>query len=120
MSKRTGPTNPLLQDLIKELKKKALEQKVNIWKRIAEDLERSTRQRRVVNIYRINKFTKDNETVIVPGKVLSVGELDHKVVVAAFSFSNSAFEKINKVGKAMPINKLIQESPKGKKIRIMG
>ena len=116
--KRT--TNPDLLGLIKELKKKSFEQKVKIWKRIAEDLEKSTRKRRIVNLYKINKYTKENETIIVPGKVLAVGDLDHNVVIAAFGFSNAALEKINKIGKAISINELIQESPKGKRIRIMG
>jgi large subunit ribosomal protein L18e len=118
--KRTGPTNPLLQGLIQELKKKSIEHGVNIWKRVAIDLEKPTRKRRIVNLYKINKYTKDNETIIVPGKVLAVGDLDHAVTIAAFNFSGSAVEKINKVGKALSINELIKESPKGKKIRILG
>ena len=117
---RTGPSNPHLIGLINELKKKALEQKVNLWRRIAEDLEKSSRQRRIVNLYKINKYTDKNETVIVPGKVLSIGELDHHVTVAAFCFSGSALDKINKSGKAMTIKELMQEDIKGKKIRIMG
>ena len=60
--KRTGPTNPLLQDLIGELKKRSNEQSVNLWKRIASDLERPTRNRRAVNLSRINRNTKENET----------------------------------------------------------
>lgn len=120
MAKPTGPTNPVLQDLIRELKKKSAEHKVHIWKRIAEDLERPSRNRRVVNLYKINKYTKDKDTVIIPGKVLSVGELDHNVTVAAFCFSGTAAEKINKIGKAIAIKELIQESPKGKHIRIIG
>jgi len=91
--KPTGTTNPQMRDLINELKKKSIEHGVNIWKRIALDLEKSTRQRRIVNLYRINRYTKKDETVVVPGKVLSVGDLDHNVVVAAFSFSESALEK---------------------------
>lgn len=118
--KRTGSTNPRLQNLIKELKKKAVEHKVEVWKRIAEDLEKPSRQRRIVNLYNINKHTKENETIIVPGKVLAIGDLDHSVIVAAFGFSNAALEKINKIGKAITINELIQESPKGKRIRIIG
>ena len=114
------PTNPVLQGLIQELKKKANEHKASIWKRIAEDLSKSSRQRRIINLYKINKYTKENETVIVPGKVLSVGDLDHNVTVAAFDFSGSASEKINKVGKAISINELIPEDPKGKRIRILG
>ncbi len=43
-----------------------------------------------------------------------------KFTIAAFSFSGAALDKINKVGKTIPINELIKESPKGKKIRIIG
>ena len=118
--KRTGPTNPLLQDLINELKKKSIEHEVQIWKRIAIDLEKPTRQRRIVNLHKINKYTQEKDIVIVPGKVLAGGELDHNVVIAAFGFSNAALEKINKIGKAISINDLIKENPKGKGIRIIG
>ncbi|MBR9691234.1 50S ribosomal protein L18e [Candidatus Woesearchaeota archaeon] len=118
--KRTGPTNPLLKGLIQELRKKANEHGAKIWKRIADDLEKPARQRRIINLYKINKYTKENETVVVPGKVLSVGDLDHNVTIAAFTFSGSALDKINKKGKAIPINELLKEDPKGKKIRILG
>lgn len=117
---KTGPTSPELKGLIQELKKKASEHEAKIWKRVAEDLEKSTRSRRIVNLYKINKYTEKDETVIVPGKVLATGDLNHPVTIAAFAFSAEALNKINKVGKAIPINNLIKENPKGKKIRILG
>ena len=121
MSKKTGTTNPLLKDLINELKKVSVEQGVNIWNRIATDLEKPTRNRRVVNLSKINRFTKENETIVVPGKVLGSGILDHKVNIAAYTFSQGAIDKINKVGaKAMLLDEMIKESPKGKKIKIIG
>lgn len=120
MTKRTGPTNPLLKGLIEELKKKSSEEKVQIWRRVADDLEKPTRARRVVNLLRINKNAKDNETIIVPGKVLGGGELGRKVVIAAYQFSESALGKINKVGKAMSIPDLMKENPKASKVRIIG
>ena len=55
MAKRTGPTNIYLRNLIVELKKFGNEKGVNLWKRIAEDLNRSTRERREVNRARIDK-----------------------------------------------------------------
>ncbi len=116
---KTGPTNQVLKNLIQEIRKKAFEDGSKLWKRIADDLEKPTRKRRIVNLYNINRNTKDNETVIVPGKVLATGEIDHAVTVAAFSFSGSAEEKINKVGKAVPITDLMKESPEGKRIRIL-
>lgn len=118
--KRTGPTNPYLMDLINELKDLSRKQNVQIWNRIAEDLEKPTRKRRAVNIYRIDKYTKNDETAVVPGKVLSIGNLNKKIKVAAFQFSNQAKEKINLVGKAITIKELIKENPQGRKVRIIG
>jgi len=113
-------TNPNLVMLVEELKKASSIHKSRLWKRIAADLEKGTRQRRIVNLARLNRFTKENETIIVPGKVLGSGNLSHKLTVAAFSFSQSAMDEINKNGKAIPISDLIKQDPKGKKIRIIG
>ena len=114
--KRTGSDNQNLVDLINDLKKLSLDQKVNIWKRIAEDLERPTRSRREVNLEKLNRYTEANETVIVPGKLLGDGELGHKLKVAAFRFSEKAREKVN----AISIRELMKENPKGKGVRIIG
>ena len=107
-------------ELINELKKKSLEEKVKIWKRIAQDLEKPTRQRRVVNLSSFDTCTKENEIIIVPGKVLGSGEVNHKITVAAYAFSGSAIDKINKNGKALSITELMKENPKGSKVRIIG
>ena len=120
MVKRTGPTNLELKNLIKSLRKLSTGEKVNIWKRIAKDLEKSTRQRRKVNIYKIDKYTQQDETAIVPGNVLSMGELTKKITIAAYRFSESAKNKINKMGKAISIQELMKLNPKGKKVRIIG
>ena len=117
---RIGPTNEYLVALIQLLKKTSFEQKVNIWKTIALELEKPTRQRREVNLDRISRVCNDNETIIVPGKVLATGELDKKVTIAAFRFSESAFDKINKKGKALSIEELLKINPKGSKVRIIG
>jgi len=115
--KRTGPTNPHLKELIRELKTLSIKEKVNIWKAIAKELEKPARKRRKVNLYKINKFTKENETAIIPGKVLSLGHLDKKITVAAFQFSEAAKKKIHST---ISINELMHKNPKGKNIRIIG
>jgi large subunit ribosomal protein L18e len=120
MVKRTGPTNYQLKLLIEELEKKAVAGKVKLWGRLANDLKKPSRQRRTVNVYKIDKNAKDGETVVVPGKVLNVGELKKKIEVAAFCFSESAKEKIEKVGKAISIKELMETNPEGKKVRILG
>ncbi|MDP7115849.1 MAG: 50S ribosomal protein L18e, partial [Candidatus Woesearchaeota archaeon] len=77
MATRTGATNDGMKTLIVELLKKASTDKIPLWKRVASDLSKPTRQRRIVNLSRINRFTKENETIVVPGKVLGDGLLDH-------------------------------------------
>lgn len=121
MSKRTGTTNPILFNLIMELKKRSREQSVNLWRRIANDLAKPTRQRRVVNLSSISRYTKENETIVVPGKVLGAGNLNHKLTISAFQFSNGAKEKIEKAGaKVVPLLELSKENPTGRGVRIIG
>ena len=119
MVKRTGPTNYQVQLLLADLEPNLHQNK--FWSRIVKDLKRSTRQRREVNVYKIDKFAREGETVIVPGKVLSLGELSKKVDVAALQFSAEAKRKILEAkGKALTINELLKQNPEGKKVRILG
>lgn len=120
MARRTGPQNIELQSLIRDLKKLGSKENVSLWRRVAKDLERPTRIRRKVNLYKIDKVLRDKETAVVPGKVLSLGEYSKKNTVAAYQFSEMAKEKINKTGKAISIQQLIKENPKGKLVRIVG
>jgi len=118
--KRTGPTNPYLKKLIEELRKKSLELKAPIWKVIAEKLEKSRRSRVEVNLVSIDRNANKGDTVIVPGVVLGSGELSKPVNIAAWKFSPSAEEKINKAkGKMMTIEELMKENPKGKGVKIL-
>jgi large subunit ribosomal protein L18e len=115
--KRTGPTNELTKELIKNLRKE--EQK--LWKKIADDLEKPTRNRRIVNLSRLARHTKKDETVIVPGKVLGSGEIEHTLTVAALSFSKTAKQQIeNAKGKAITINELLSKKVKPSEIKIIG
>ena len=110
-------SNKNTENLIKELKQLSAKEKTNIWKSIAKNLEKSTRRKRIVNLSKINKYTKPKETVIVPGKVLGTGNLNHDVTVAAFQFSDSAKEKIKN---NLTIQELMKQNPKGKNIKILG
>jgi len=120
MVKRTGPTSPITKGIIIALEKAARKEKVKLWKRIAYELQRPRRQRREVNLSKINKYIRENEIALVPGKVLSKGNLEKRVTVAAMSFSKQAEEKINKIGKAITIQQLLRENPKARKVRILG
>lgn len=108
-----------MQTLIRELRENG--RKAPLWSRIADDLERPTRQRREVNLSSIGRNTNANEVVIVPGKVLGSGALPHAVTVAAWSFSEGARKRIaDAKGKCLSINELLKSHPDGKNVRILG
>lgn len=119
--RKTETTNPQLIELINSLKKQSRETKTRVWTDIAEKLAKSKRKRIAVNLSRINRYTKRNETVAVPGKVLGSGEIRHSVTVAAFAFSKAAEEKIKSArGKCLTFSEIFQKDPKGSKIKIIG
>jgi large subunit ribosomal protein L18e len=121
MVKRNVKTNPILISLIQNLKKQANENNAPIWKDIAIRLEKSLKNRPEVNLNSISKYLNEKETALIPGKVLSTGELTKKITIAAWSFSDKSKEKIKKAGgKHITIEELMKENPKGKKIRILG
>ncbi|MBD3312591.1 50S ribosomal protein L18e [archaeon] len=114
MVKRTGSTNEHLKKLIRTLSR----DKKPIWKRVAMDLNKPARKRREVNLKRINDNTNSGETIIVPGKVLGTGRLNHKLTIAAWRFSDSALKKIKQAkGKAISIKELYDKKKIG---RIIG
>jgi large subunit ribosomal protein L18e len=117
MSKATGPTNPNLQKLIFDLRMLSNKEKVNIWRTIASELEKSSRRRRSINLSKINKVAKDNETIIVAGTVLGTGMLTKKLTISAFKFSESAKKKLKD---HITIQELMKKNPKGKGLRILG
>ncbi len=118
--KRTGPTNVVLRELIVTLEKTSRKEDAPIWADVAYELSRATRKRVHVNVGRINKYAKDGDVIVVPGKVLGLGKIDKKVTVAAWAFSASAKAKIeNAGGRAIGIRELLQENPKGSGVKIM-
>ena len=121
MPRKMNKTNPVLINLIHELKKQSIEKKAPIWKDIALRLEKPSQNWSEVNLNRISKYGNEKETALVPGKVLSTGTLTKKVSIAAWSFSEKDVEKIKKAGgTTISFEDLIKKNPYGKDIRIMG
>ncbi len=118
--KELKKSNPRLLTLIQTLLEKGHTTKAPIWVAVARRLATPTRRLPEVNVYKINKLTSDGDTVVVPGKVLGTGDLDHKVTVSAFGFSQTAREKINEKGTAITIEELVEKNPKGTSVIIMG
>ncbi len=121
MPNKNIKTNPALNSLIHELKKQSNEKDAPIWKDIANRLEKPSKNWAEVNLNRISKYINDKETALIPGKVLSTGDLTKKATIAAWSFSEKAVEKIkNAGGKTMTIKEIMKSNPDGKNIRILG
>ncbi|MEM3374269.1 MAG: 50S ribosomal protein L18e [Candidatus Woesearchaeota archaeon] len=111
--------NPQLQTLIVELKKASIENDAKIWKVVATYLEKSSK-RAEVNLSKIDKYAREGEIVVVPGKVLGMGDLTKKLTICAYGFSSSALLKIQENGSSvMSLSDLIKKNPKGSKVRLL-
>ncbi|MEM0149535.1 MAG: 50S ribosomal protein L18e [Candidatus Micrarchaeaceae archaeon] len=65
-----------------------------IWESARRSLSVPARSRASINIYKLNKYTKQGDAVIVPGKVLSMGSMDHSITIAALEYSAQALGKL--------------------------
>jgi large subunit ribosomal protein L18e len=120
MVKRTGPTNIYLRRLIRMLKKEGRKNNANIWIYIAELLNKPTRQRIEVNLGKLQKYTKDGDIVVIPGKLLASGIFNRKITIATWKYSQSAKEKVEKAGsKIISIEELVRANPKGTNVKII-
>jgi large subunit ribosomal protein L18e len=105
--------NEQLTQLISEMKKLAIEKKVDFWKKIASELEKSTRRKRVVDVGSISNHLNEGETAVVPGKVLGHGKIKSEIVCY------NASESVKKNNKVMNFHDLMKKNPKAEKCRII-
>ena len=107
--------------MIKDLKQASKKNEAPIWSRLAELAIKPSTSRPVVNLTRINKITKDNDVLFVPGKVLGTGNISHKIILSSFSMSTTAAKKIIKTGgNIMTYSDMIKKYPTGKGVMIFG
>ncbi len=106
--------NPVLVETLRECKKSGNDK----WMKIGQVLSGSTSKRPSVNLSELEKVK--GEVIVVPGKILSQGELNKKVKVVAFGFSKSAKEKLNKVKiEFKTILEEIKSNPNADKVEIL-
>jgi len=118
--RETKSTNPQLIELITHLRKTSKEQDAPIWTDVADYLAHTRSQRVVTNLSNINRNTEKADVVVVPGKVLGSGALDHAVTVAAFEASASTKAKLEaSKSKYLSIQELLEKNPKGSKVKIV-
>lgn len=104
-----------------DLERQSRKSKQHIWKDISRRLLSGRKNRATVNVAEISRSSKDGEKVVVPGKVLAAGSIDHKVTVAAFSFSQGARAKIvASGGKCIEISDFAKSTSQAKGVLIIG
>jgi large subunit ribosomal protein L18e len=112
-------TNPRLDSLIADLKSAARSSGGEVWSDVAERLEKPRRTHAEVNLGRIDRYAREDETVVVPGKVLGSGALRTDVTVAAVDFSGTAETKIDQVGETMKLEQALEQNPEGSNVRVV-
>ena len=115
----SSKTNPRLQSLIAELQTVAGESDTGVWRDIADRLAKPRRTHAEVNLGRIERYARKDETVVVPGKVLGSGVLETDVTVAAVDFSSTARTKIGQVGDAVTLEEALEDNPEGSNVRVV-
>jgi len=107
-------TNPELVETIIAAKK------AKAWREIAGLISTPRKRHASMNISEIDKKAKQGDIIIIPGKVLSQGEINKKIKIAALNFSEKAREKIIKAGgEAINILQEIKSNPEAKGIKIL-
>ena len=108
--------NPLLVETLR------LAKKTNspFWLQIARILSGPRRKKIVLNLDEIEEGTKEGDSIVIPGKILSYGEINKKIDVIAFAFSEKAKEKLLKV-KSQTTNIVdeIKKNPGAKGLKLL-
>lgn len=90
------------------------------WNEVASILSSPRRRKISLNLDEINKSAKAGENLLIPGKVLSEGEIEKKIRVIAFSFSEKAKEKLLRAKcEVSTILEEIKRNPEAKGFRIL-
>jgi len=114
-------TNQVVIRMARDLKKASVKNDAPIWAKLAEYALKPSIARRDINLNRISQLTKENDTVVFPGKVLGTGNVPHKITLCSFSISNSAADKIiGNGGKLISYSDLIEQNPTGKGVVLLG
>jgi large subunit ribosomal protein L18e len=93
--------------------------RIKIWRKVSKKLSGPRKNKVSPNLYRINKKTKDNDVIVIPGKILGMGELNHTLTIACLECSNSARSKIISSGsRLISIEELLEQNPKGSGVKV--
>ena len=114
-------TSQVVIQMAKDLKKASTKNNAPIWAKLAEYALKPSVARRDINLYKISQLTKDDDTIVFPGKVLGTGSVHHKITLCSFSISESAATKIiQSGGKLISFSELIEKHPTGNGVVLLG
>ena len=90
------------------------------WMKFAKLLSQSTRKHSSVNLREIDKQTSMGDTILVPGRVLSVGEITKKIRICSFGISKEALERLTKTrSEWISILDEIKKNPKAEGFKVI-
>ncbi len=113
--------NPVIDSTLLMLKRASKSSGASIWLDAARFLSRSASGTPYVNVGKISRLTGQSDVVLVPGKVLGGGVVSQRVIVGAYSFTESAVEKIRAAGgEALALPKFIERYPSGAGVKLIG
>ena len=104
--------------LVASLEQKSRKDKKALWKDLADRIGKPTRHNVTVSLSKLDSMAKLNKgkILIVPGKILSDGELTEKVTIVGVCASEKATEKISKKGEFLPLKDFIAKGDASKTI----
>ena len=106
--------------LVASLEQKSRKTRKRFWKDLADRLSKPTRQGATVSVGRLDSLAKakanKGKVLVVPGKVLSDGELTEKVTVVGVTASGRAAEKIAAKGEFIQLKDFIEKGDASKTV----
>jgi large subunit ribosomal protein L18e len=94
--------------------------KLDAWNKVSDLISSPRRKSIALNLGEISEMSKDGESVVVPGKVLSEGEISRKIRLVALKYSEKAREKLARAKVSFSyINEEIKKNPDAKGLRIL-
>ena len=107
-------SNPIVTETIQ------LAFKHEAWLKIAAILSGSTIRLPAKNLYEINTVAETGDVIVIPGKVLSTGELTKKIKIVALSISQIAKESLKESkSEFIPLIEEIRKNPKAEGVKIL-
>ena len=92
-----------------------------LWKALEKKITNSRSNYSEINISKLDNVTSNDEVIVVPGKVLGTGIINHKLTICSFSISVTAIKKIISAGgKVITVQELVDKYPNGNGVRIIG